>query len=106
MLVKKTNRKWRMCIDFINLNKAYPKDSSPLPWIYVIVDAMIGHKMLSFIDAYLGYNQIRMNLVDEEKMSFIIDWWLDCYQAMPFGLKNTGVTYQRLVNWKFKKQIG
>ena len=60
ILVKKANEKWRMCVDFIDLNKAYPKDSFPLPRINQIVDSIVGHKLLMFMDAFSGYNQIKM----------------------------------------------
>lgn len=62
--------------------------------------------MLSFMDAYSGYNQIHLNLNDKEKMSLITDKGLYCYKAMPFGLKNVLATYQLLVNRMFKEQIG
>ena len=64
VMVKKANDKWRMCIDFIDLNKACPKDSYPLPRIDQLVDSTVGHKLLSFMDAFSGYNQIRMDKVD------------------------------------------
>ena len=63
VMVKKNNDKWRMCVDFIDLNKACPKDSFPLPRIDQLVDSIVGHKLLSFMDALSGYNQIMM---DEE----------------------------------------
>ena len=66
----------------------------------------IGHELLSFMDAYSGYNQILMYEPDEEHTSFITDQGLYCYKTMPFGLKNTGATYQRLVNMMFKDLIG
>ena len=58
VMVKKASRKWRMCVDFIDLNKAYPKDSYPLSQVDVLVDSMAQHQLLSFIDAFSGYNQI------------------------------------------------
>ena len=58
------------------------------------------------MDAYSGYNQIPMYEADEEHTSFIIDIGLYCHKAMPFSLKNTEVTYQRLVNWMFRDLIG
>ena len=60
VLVKKANGKWRMCVDFMDLNKAYPKDSFPLPRIDQLVDSTVGHKLLTFMDTFLGYNQIKM----------------------------------------------
>ncbi|XP_042964601.1 uncharacterized protein LOC122298813 [Carya illinoinensis] len=96
-MVKKAKGKWRMCVDFTDLNKACPKDSFPLPRIDIIVDATAGHHMLSFMDVYSGYNQIQMHIADKEKTSFVTDRGLYCYQVMPFRLKNAGATYQRLV---------
>ncbi|KAF5450622.1 hypothetical protein F2P56_030954 [Juglans regia] len=95
-----------MCVDFTDLNKVCLKDSFPLPHIDLIVDSMAGHRKLSFMDTYSGYNQIRMNQEDKEKTSFITGRGLYCYMAMPFGLKNVGATYQRLVNHMFKNQTG
>ncbi|XP_041000974.1 uncharacterized protein LOC121246766 [Juglans microcarpa x Juglans regia] len=83
-----------MCVDFTDINKACSKDSFPLPHIDLIVDSTADHRMLSFMNAYSGYNQISMKPEDEEKTSFIIDRDLYCYNAMPFGLKNAGATYQ------------
>ena len=92
-MVKKGNGKWRMCVDFIDLNKTCPKDSYPLPRIDQLVDLTVGHKLLSFIDAFLGYNQIRIDETDQEKTSFITSQCLFCYKVMPFSLKNAGPTY-------------
>ena len=61
VLVKKANGKWRLCIDFTDINRACPKDSFPLPRIDLIVDATTGHELLSFMDAFSGYNQISMD---------------------------------------------
>ena len=105
VMVKKANEKWRMCVDFIDLNQAYPKDSFPLPRIDQLVDSIAKHKLLTFIDAFSGYNQIQMAKEDQEKTAFITSQRLYCYKVMPFGLKNTGATYQKLVNQMFKKQI-
>ena len=106
VLVKKANGKWRLCIDFTDINKACPKDSFPLPRIDLIVDATAGHELLSFMDAFSGYNQISMDPDDQEKTSFVTAQGTYCYCVMPFGLKNAGATYQRLVNRMFQKQIG
>ena len=106
VLVKKANGKWRMCVDFTDLNKACLKDSFPLPRIDQLVDSTAGHKLLTFMDAFSRYNQIRMAKDDQEKTSFITSQGLYCYKVLPFGLKNAGATYQRLVNKMFNKQIG
>ena len=106
LLVKKESDKWRLCIDFNDINIACPKDSFPLPRIDLMVDAMAGHKLLSFMDAFSGYNQISMDPNDQEKTSFVTGQGTYCYRVMPFGLKNAGATYQRLVNRMFHKQFG
>ena len=67
VLVKKANGKWRMCVDFTGLNKACPKDSFPLPKIDQLVDSTAGHGLLSFMDAFSGYNQIPMFEQDRGK---------------------------------------
>ena len=85
-------------MDFIDLNKACPKDSFPLLKIDQLVDSTAGHKLLTFMDAFSGYNQIKMAEEDQEKTAFITNQGLYCYKVMPFGLKNAGATYQRLVN--------
>jgi len=100
-MVKKSNGKWRMCIDFTDLNKDCPKDSFPLLRIDQLVDSTTGHKFLSFMDAFSGYHKILMDKDDREKSSFVTSQGLYYYKFMPFGLKNTGATYQRLVNYMF-----
>ena len=106
VLVKKANGKWRLYIDFTDINKACPKDIFPLSRIDLIVDVTAGHELLSFMDAFSGYNQISMDPDDQEKTSFVTAQGTYCYRVMPFGLKNAGATYQRLVNRMFQKQIG
>ena len=106
VLVKKENGKWQLCIDFTDINKGCPKDNFPLPRIDLIVDATVGHELLSFMDAFSGYNQISMDPSDQEKTSFVTTQGTYCYRVMPFGLKNAGATYQRLVNRMVQKQIG
>ena len=106
VMVKKANGKWRMCVDFINLNNACPKDSYPLPRINQLVESIVGHQLLSFMDTFSGYNQIKMDEADQEKTSFITSQGLFCYKVMPFDLKNARATYQRLVNHMFHPQIG
>ncbi|KAL6210706.1 hypothetical protein ACLB2K_015938 [Fragaria x ananassa] len=94
VMVQKPNGKWRMCVDYTNLNKACLKDSFPLSRIDQLVDSTAGHKLLSFMDAYAGYNQILLREEDQEYTSFVTDKGLYCYPRMPFGLKNVGATYQ------------
>ena len=77
-----------------------------MPRIDQLVDSTVGHKLLSFMDAFSRYNQILMNEDDQEKTSFVTSQGLYCYKVMSFDLKNTGATYQRLVNHMFFHQIG
>ena len=106
VLVKKANGKWRMCVDFTNLNKACPKDSYPLSSIDALVDSASGCKVLSFLDAFSGYNQIKMHPKDESKTAFMTETCSYCYKVMPFGLKNTGATYQRLMDKVLAPMLG
>ena len=97
----KNGGKCRVCVDYTDLNEACLKDSFPLPRIDQIVDALAGHGILSFLDAFSGYHQIPMHPPDAEKTSFITPHGLYCY-SVPFGLKNAGATYQRLVTKIFR----
>ena len=105
-VVKKKNGKWRVCVDFTDLNKACPKDPFPLPRIDQLVDAMIGHPRISFLDAFQGYHQIPLALDDQEKTAFVTPIGNYHYKVMPFGLKNTGSTYQRMMTKMFESQMG
>ena len=106
VMVKKSNGKWKMCVDFTDLNNACTKDSFPLPRIDQLVDSTAGHELLTFMDAFSGYHQILMKKEDQEKTAFVTSQNLYCYNVMPFGLKNASAMYQRLENQMFSKQIG
>ena len=79
-------------------NNACPKDSYPVPSINALVYSASGYRLLSFLDAFSGYNQIRMHPRDKCKTTFITKLSCYCYKVKPFGLKNAGVTYQRLMD--------
>ena len=87
VLVKKLSNKWRMCANYINLNKACPKDSYPMLNIDYLVDGASGFGMLSFKDAFTRYNLVKMHSNDEDKTTFIINEGAYYYWIMPFGLK-------------------
>lgn len=103
---QEANGKWRMCVDFTNLNKVCPKDCFSLPSIYRMMDASVNHQVLTFMDAFSGYNQIFMHSGDQERTSFTTEHDTYCYNVMPFDLKNAGSTYQRLVKRIFNNEIG
>ena len=96
MPIPKKDGKVRMCVDFRDLNKACPKDDFPLPHIDVLVDNIIGSALMSFMDGFSRYNQIKRASRDMTKTTFTIDWGIYCYIVMPFGLKNAGAIYQRM----------
>ncbi|KAM1000326.1 hypothetical protein ACFX2A_007088 [Malus domestica] len=106
LVMKKEKGKWRVCVDYTDLNKAWSKDSYPILRIDLLVDSASRNQLLSFLDVYFGYNQIAMYEPGKEKTAFVIERGTYCYKVMPFGLKNAEATYQRLVNMMFKKQIG
>lgn len=99
--VPKKDGKVRMCIDYSYLNKASPKEDFPLPHIDLLVDNAAGPGLLSLMDGFSGYNQIKMAEEDMEKTSFITHWGTFCYVVMPFSLKNAGATYQRAMTTLF-----
>ena len=80
-------------MDFIDLNKACPKDPFPMPWIDQLVDAIVGYPQINFLDAFQGYHQILLALDDQEKTTFVTPIRNYHYKVMPFGLKNAGSTY-------------
>ena len=106
LVPKKNTTKLRMCVDYTSLNKHCPKDHFPLPRIDQIIDATSGCDRLSFLDAYSGYNQIKLKVGDEEKTAFITPYGVFCYMVMSFGLKNAGATYQRTMQACLLEQIG
>jgi hypothetical protein len=106
VMVKKANGKWRMCIDFIDLNKACPKDEFPLPRIDSLADAAASSELMSLLDCYLGYHQIWMKKKDEPKTSFITPSGTYCYLQMPEGLKNAGGSFSRMTTKVLHSQIG
>ena len=93
VVVKKKNGKWRVFVDFTNLNRECPKDSFPMPKIDQLVNATYGHPRMSFLDAFQGYHQIALAPEDREKTAFISPDANYHYNVMPFRLKNAGATY-------------
>ena len=98
--------KWHLCIDITDLNKACPKDPFPLPWIDLIIDSTAGCELLCSLDAISGYHQILIAEEDQEKMAFITPKGCYCYTRMPFGLRNAGATFQRVMQSSLGSQLG
>jgi hypothetical protein len=106
VLVPKKTGGLRMCIDYTDLNKHYPKDPFPLPRIDQVVDSTAGSVLLCFLDCYSGYHQIALHPDDEDKTAFIMPHDIYCYKVMIFGLKNVGATYQKATQKCLKSRIG
>ena len=106
VVVPKKGGKWRVCVDYTDLNEACTKDSFPLPRIDQIVDVATGHGILSFLDAFSRYHQIPMHQLNTKKIAFITPHRLYCYDVMPFSLKNVRATYQRMVTKIFRPMLG
>jgi len=106
--VYKKNGELRVCIDFRNLNKATPMDGYPMSVTDLLVDAVAGHRIISFMDGNVGYNQIFMAEEDIPKTAFRCPGHVGLFEwiVMTFGLKNAGATYQRAMNFIFHKFIG
>ena len=106
VVVKKKNDKWRVCVNFTDLNKACPKDPFPMSKIDQLVDVTVGHPRMSFLDAFQDYHQIPLALDDQEKTAFVTPVGNYHYKVMPFGLKNAGSSYQRMMTRMFGSQLG
>jgi hypothetical protein len=101
----KNTNEWRICVDYTELNKHYPKDPFGLPRIDQVIDSMAGYDLLYFLDCYSGYHQIAIKEEYQEKTAFITPFGAYCYMTMSFGLKNAGANYQRAIQACFKKQL-
>jgi len=100
VLVPKENGKWRICVDYWELNKATKKHHFPLPFIDQVLDGMAGEKFFSFLDGFSGYNQIHLGylfLEDQDKTNFTCPQGTFSYRVLPFGLCNAPTTFQRAV---------
>jgi hypothetical protein len=106
--MQKKDGRWRVCVDFRDLNRATPKDEYPMPVAQTLINTTAGHKILSFMDGNTGYNQIFMALEDINKTAFRVPGAVGLfeYAVMTFGLKNAGATYQRAMNYIFHDLIG
>ncbi|GKC99718.1 reverse transcriptase domain-containing protein [Tanacetum coccineum] len=106
MVVKKDNEKWKLRVDFTNINKACIREPHPLPAAEQKAEGLHKYRLKCFLNAYKGYHQIPIAEKDEEKTSFFIREGVFCYKRLPFALKNAGATYQRLIDKVFSHQMG
>ncbi|BFG30468.1 hypothetical protein CerSpe_167420 [Prunus speciosa] len=104
--MKKRTGVIRVCTDYRDLNRACPKDEFPLPNMDILIDSTSGQCLLSFMDGFSGYNQIKMSPRDAEKTAFRTPYGNFYYTVMPFGLKNAGATYQRTMTAVFHDMMG
>ncbi|CAL1371054.1 unnamed protein product [Linum trigynum] len=93
-------------VDYTTINKVCPGDPYPLQRIGQMIDATSNHETLSFLDMFSGYHQIPTSHKDEEKTAFMTPFGNFCFMGMPFGLKNAGATYQRMIDTVFAPHMG
>ena len=104
--MRKKSGEIRICIDFRNLNQASLKDNYPLPNMENLLQSVTGKGMLSMLDGFSGYNQVRIKKEDREKTTFTTPWGTFEYIKVPFGLLNVGSTFQRAMDQAFDDLIG
>ena len=95
LISTRTTMRWRVCIDYRKLYKATRKDHFPLPFIGQMLYRLAGHSHYCFLDGYSGYNQIIINPIDQEKMTFTHPYGTYSFRRMSFGLCNVPTTFQR-----------
>jgi hypothetical protein len=106
VLTLKKNGKLRVCVNYKALNKVTKKDRYPLPFCEKNLEEVVGHKMYTFGDAYMGYHQVKIALEDQLKTTFTTLWGTFCYRVMPFSLCHASGTFQRLMNKVFDPFLG
>jgi hypothetical protein len=95
VIVPKKNGKWRIYVDYRELNKATRKDHFPLPFIDQVLNVLVGKQYFSFLYGFSGYNQIHIIPEDQEKTTFTCPWGTFSYKVLPFDLCNSPTTFQR-----------
>ena len=101
----KKNGEIRLCVDFRNLNQASLKDHHSLPLMEQILTKVSGSKRFSFLDGFLGYNQVLVKEADRFKIAFTMKWGDYAYSKMTFGLTNVGDPFQKVMEMAFKNMI-
>jgi hypothetical protein len=103
--VRKNNGDIILCVDFRALNRESVKDNFPLPNMELILQQVAGSQMMSLLDGFSGYNQIRVKREDKYKTTFTTHWGTFAYERIPFGLINAGATFQRAMQIAFDDLI-
>jgi hypothetical protein len=106
VVVRKKIGEIRLCIDFRNLNVSFENSNYPLPNIEHLLQRITWSTMMSFLDGFLGYNQVWVNEDDRHKISFTTPWGNFEYIRMPFGLINASATFYRAMDYEFRDFIG
>ena len=95
VIVPKKNDKWRVCVDYRELNKVTQKNHFPLPFIDQVLDTLSRKKLFSFLDGFSSYNQIQIAPEDQGKTTFTFPWGTFAYRVLPFCLCNAPTNFQR-----------
>ena len=104
--VRKKSGEIRLCVDFRNLNHASDKDNYHVPPMEPLLQMVSGSELFSLLDGFSGYNQVLVAEEDRLKTTFRTKWGTFAYRRMPFGLINTGATFQRAMDIAFRGLIG
>jgi hypothetical protein len=104
--IRKKTGQIRLCVDFCALNRASIKYHFPLPNMEIILQQVARSQMMSLLDGFSGYNQIKVKREDKYKTTFVTHWGTFFYECMPFGLSNAGATFQRDMKIDFDDLIG
>ena len=105
VVVPKKNGKLRVCVNLKKVNAATIRDNYPLPITEHVLERVAGKQAYSFMDGFLGYNQLGIKPEDQHKTVFSTKWGIYAFMVMPFGLTNAPATFQRLMTHAFKEYL-
>ena len=105
VIIPKKNEKLRVCVNLKKVNAATIRDHYPLPITDHVLERVARKQAYSFLDGFLGYNQVSIKQDDQHKTAFATEWGIYAYRVMPFGLTNALATFQRLMSHAFKEYL-